>query len=345
MSAVSVTPDALGAVLRGYRLPAGGPVVPLNDGDDDHHSDLVVRVAGDVVVRFVADRQWSWYGHQWYTDELLRQQLRFVDHVRTRGVAFPARLRPSDGDWSGGDLMEVRSDGVRYRAVAFAWFPGARAPRRRGRRIAHGAGALLGRLHRAAADFRPGADLGTESLVGWATQVADELADLAEAMPAPLRAPTHGHIAAIGQRVAAVGPLPCVLAGHGDLNLPNVLVRHGRVVGVVDIGRIALVHPLEELANVLRWFSRRDRDGQRVPVPTRAQAVLDGYRLHGPTGTLNRLPELAWLSAATSPHLFFRMRAALVGGEPVDPDRLATALRTRRAEADAVEQLSRRLVG
>src|SRR2546423_74249 len=191
MSAVSVTPDALGAVLRGYRLPAGGPVVPLNDGDDDHHSDLVVRVAGDVVVRFVADRQWSWYGHQWYTDELLRQQLRFVDHVRTRGVAFPARLRPSDGDWSGGDWMEVRSDGVRYRAVAFAWFPGARAPRRRGRRIAHGAGALLGRLHRAAADFRPGADLGTESLVGWATQVADELADLAEAMPAPLRAPTH----------------------------------------------------------------------------------------------------------------------------------------------------------
>jgi Ser/Thr protein kinase RdoA (MazF antagonist) len=278
---------------------------------------------------------WSWLGRQWYTDTALRAQLHLVDHLRAGGVPFPARHRPAHGDW-----VDVSSDGVRYRAVAFDWVPRARPARRLSGTVVRGAGAMLARLHQAAVDFPEAAALGEESLVGWSTQVADELAELIDAMPVGVGSLARRHVADIRRRVDQVSPLHPELAGHGDLNRPNVLVRRGRVVSIVDIGRMARVNPVEELANVVRWFSQRR---PRVPSGSRARAIVTAYRRVDPSLDPTPLPALGWLSAATSPHLYFAIRRALTGESPVDPDDLARRFHQRRAQADALERISRPL--
>jgi Ser/Thr protein kinase RdoA (MazF antagonist) len=335
---------ALHQGLAAYGLSPAAPVTVLNDGagDGDDHPDLVV-LAGDetarFVVRFVAERSWSWLAHQHYSDELLCEQLRFADHLVAEGLAFPARIRPS-GTGADTPWFEVDSDGTRYRVVAFAWLTPGEPPSERTPGIAHGAGRLLAQLHRAGESFQPGPGLGRESLVDWGRQITGELGDLADDLPAPLRPVVRSHTEDVRERLAHLGDLPLHLTGHGDLNLPNVLVVGDQVVGCVDIGRFARVNAAEELANVIRWFSRRVVDGRRAPDPTHVRAVLRGYRsMATDVPGVEQLPELAWLSAATAAHLYFGVREAI--GTETDVDDLVADVEARRREADAIEQITR----
>ncbi|MBF6171561.1 phosphotransferase enzyme family protein [Nocardia blacklockiae] len=264
---------------------------------------------------------------------MLRAQLRFVDHLQRRGIPFPGRRVPSGGEW-----VVAHAANTRYRAVGFEWLPADARVETPTVEIARGAGRLLASLHNAATDFTRTEGLGTESLLGWARQVADDLAELSDGAPAAIGRIVRRHVEDIRQQADSVGALPCGLAGHGDLNVPNVLVRRGEVVGAVDIGRIALIHPSEELANVARWFGVLKADGKRVPEPALAEAVVSGYRSRSDGQAISALlPELVWLGAATAPRLFFPLREALVAGKPAVEERLIA----RRAEADRLRDIMR----
>ncbi|WP_280275927.1 phosphotransferase enzyme family protein [Nocardia wallacei] len=342
MAISAIAPEVLQHILSEYGIPADSATTLLNLDDGDHHHDPAWRVdtGGDpMVLRLIAEREWSWLGHQWYSDELLSAQLRFVDHLQQRRIPFPARRVPSGGEW-----VVAHGADTRYRAVGFEWLPADAGIETPTEAIAHGAGRLLASLHGAATDFTRTEGLGTESLLGWARQVADELSALTVGMPATIGRIMSRHVDDIRRQVDSVGELSCRLAGHGDLNVPNVLIRRGAVVGAVDIGRIALIDPTEELANVVRWFSERKIDGKRVPEPALAAAVVAGYRSTSAGQAISApLPELTWLSAATAPHLFFPVRKALAAGTAVDEDWLAARIDARRTEADRLRDITRAL--
>jgi aminoglycoside phosphotransferase (APT) family kinase protein len=64
---------------------------------------------------------------------------------------------------------------------------------------------------------------------------------------------------------------------HGDCNFPNLLWQGDRVKGIVDFDQIGACDPTEELAWVLKWWSRRGRIGTLVHDRRLASAVLRGY--------------------------------------------------------------------
>ncbi len=69
---------------------------------------------------------------------------------------------------------------------------------------------------------------------------------------------------------------PLGIATHGDLNLPNVLWDDA-VVGVVDFDQIGVQDPLEELAWLIKWWSRPAGVGDTHHDADLAHAVLCGY--------------------------------------------------------------------
>lgn len=341
MAPSAIAPEALQHILSGFGVPIDSAIILLNHDDGDHHHDPAWRVDGakPMVLRLVAEREWSWQGHQWYSDELLLAQLRFVDHLQHRQVPFPARRALSDADW-----IVAHAESTRYRAVGFDWLPADPRVAMPTESIAYGAGRLLSTLHSAAMDFTDHHALGTESLLGWATQVADELSELSVDVADTTGQIVTQHVDRIRQHADSIGPLPCRLAGHGDLNMPNVLVRRGAVAGAVDIGRIALIDPTEELANVVRWFGERRTGGKRLPDPVLVAAILAGYRSTPEAPAVSTpLPPLAWLSAATAPHMYFPVRRALSSGAPVDNEWLAARIDSRRTEADQLKDITRAL--
>jgi Ser/Thr protein kinase RdoA (MazF antagonist) len=64
---------------------------------------------------------------------------------------------------------------------------------------------------------------------------------------------------------------------HGDCNFPNVLWSGDSVTGVVDFDQIGVSDPIEELAWVTKWWSRRRGIADLSHDPALAREVLAGY--------------------------------------------------------------------
>jgi hypothetical protein len=94
------------------------------------------------------------------------------------------------------------------------------------------------------------------------------LVELADVAPAAFLRRAEEVVTRLHARV----PRPIVT--HGDLNLPNVLFEPPCVV---DFDQIGAQDPYEELAWVIKWWSRRDGVGDNKHEPALARAVLDGY--------------------------------------------------------------------
>jgi Ser/Thr protein kinase RdoA (MazF antagonist) len=221
----------------------------------------------------------------------------FAGHLRERGLPVPAVVRLPDGEsvlCRGEYCYEVHqiADGIDLYREAATWSPYASLGH------AYAAGAALGRLHLAAADFRlearPPAVLMNSSQVITAPdplQAAGELVGQRPALASYLSGRHwEDHFDAIvspliADAVPALAALPSQW-GHGDWHPSNLTwtsaAPDARVAGIFDFGlanRTSAVHDLALALEraVVSWPGLHE-GGTADADPTAAAFLLDGYQ-------------------------------------------------------------------
>lgn len=197
-------------------------------------------------------------------------------HLAAQGLTTPRLARTSAG------AAWYELDGHCWRALS--WVDGLAVDCVRDVAMAREAGALLGRFHRAVADFdRP--------LHGTRSGIHDtprHLAALRAALAAHRRHPAWHQVAPLGEAIlaaaAGLAPLPPGLPArlvHGDPKLNNLLFD--RVTGaglcLVDLDTLGRMPVVLELGDALRsWCNPAGEDGERAAfsLPFFA-AALAGY--------------------------------------------------------------------
>jgi len=231
------------------------------------------------------------------TPEQLAAEHAFAGHLRDRGLPVPAVLRLPDGGSvlrRGEYCYEVHqvADGIDLYREAATWSPYQAYGH------AYAAGAALGRLHLAAADFpagaRPPAVLMNSSQVITAPDPLKAVGALAAGRPA-LAAYLAGrrweeHFGAIvSPLIASAAPRLAALPaqwGHGDWHPSNLTwtsaAPDARVAAIFDLGlanRTSAVHDLAVALEraVVSWPGLH-QGGTAAADATAAALLLDGYQ-------------------------------------------------------------------
>jgi Ser/Thr protein kinase RdoA (MazF antagonist) len=201
-------------------------------------------------------------------------------HLAGKGVLTP-RIVPTDT----GALWHEAEDGV-WRALT--WIPGRVVATPTGPAMAHAAGALVARFHRAVADLehafhftRPGAH-----------DTARHLAHLAEVVRTHTRHDLFEAVRPVAERILAQGatlpPIPALPTRiiHGDLKLTNIVFDDAltEAVALVDLDTLAHGTIAVELGDALRSWCNPGGESDptaRVDVTVFAAAV-QGYAAEAP---------------------------------------------------------------
>jgi Ser/Thr protein kinase RdoA (MazF antagonist) len=233
--------------------------------------------------------------------EQLAAEHAFAGHLRTRGLPVPAVLRLANGESvlrRGPFCYEAHqvADGVDLYRDAVSWSPYASLGH------AYAAGAALGRLHVAAADFalpaRPPAALMNSCQVIAAADPLDAAGALVAARPALAAYLAGRHwtsdfeqvltplIADAAPRLAELGPQ----WAHGDWHPSNLTwtsaAPDARVAGIFDFGLANRTYAVHDLAlalerAVVSWLDLPET-GTATADLAAAAFILDGYQTARP---------------------------------------------------------------
>jgi len=235
------------------------------------------------------------------TPEQLAAEHAFAGHLRARGLPVPAVLRLADGESvlrRGAFCYEAHqvADGLDLYRDAASWSPYARLGH------AYAAGAALGRLHLAAADFglpaRPAAVLMNSCQVITAADPLAAAGALVAARPALAAYLASRHwtsdfeqvliplIANAAPRLAALRPQ----WAHGDWHPSNLTwtsaAPDARVAGIFDFGLANRTYAVHDLAlalerAVVSWLDLPET-GTATADLAAAAFLLDGYQTTRP---------------------------------------------------------------
>jgi len=193
-----------------------------------------------------------WEEGRAYDLSVLTAQLDAADAFGRAGFPFMAR--------AGGPVIAGE-----WMVVLYGWLAGTVAVEATERR-AFAVGRLLRRMH----ELQLSVDehLPVHDLVAGAELSIDRLEGVAGSSFLARAWDVVGRARRAARRAVVV---------HGDCNFPNLLWNDDRVIGIVDFDQIGACDPTEELAWVLKWWSRRGRIGTLVHDRSLASAVLGGY--------------------------------------------------------------------
>ena len=231
------------------------------------------------------------------TPEQLTAEHDFATHLRTRGLPVPAVLRLAGGQSvlrRGDFCYEAHqvADGVDLYRDAVSWSPYASLGH------AYAAGAALGRLHLAAADFgqpaRPAAVLMNSCQVITAPDPLEAASRMAAARPAlaaylARRRWPSDFDDVLAPLIGRAAPLLTALRpqwGHGDWHPSNLTwssaAPDARVAGIFDFGLANRTYPVHDLAlalerAVVSWLDLPETGTAAADLGA-AAFLLDGYQ-------------------------------------------------------------------
>jgi aminoglycoside phosphotransferase (APT) family kinase protein len=127
-------------------------------------------------------------------------------------------------------------------------------------------------------------------------------------------------------------PARHLIVVHGDCNFPNILWSGDAVTGIVDFDQIGRSDPVEELAWVIKWWSRPRGIADLTHEPALAREVLAGYGEAGIDRDV--LAAVLWVTGCLNANSVLHVLHAAV-------DARSTVLAALRTRADALAALVR----
>jgi aminoglycoside phosphotransferase (APT) family kinase protein len=237
------------------------------------------------------------FGREIRWEETRRHDLAVLSAQMDAAAAFAAAGLPF--------MVQAREPAVVGNSFVtmFGWLDGVVAPGATPER-AFAVGELVARVHalKLPVDDR----LPEHDVAAAAERSLDELGDIADAEFAQT---ARGMIDGIRN-----APERRKLVVHGDCNFPNLLWSGGSVTGIVDFDQIGVSDPVEELAWVIKWWSRPRGIADLTHDPALAREVLAGYG--DDSVDVDVLAAVLWLSGCLNANSVLHMLHASADARP-----------------------------
>ncbi|MCQ6563754.1 phosphotransferase enzyme family protein [Paenibacillus mendelii] len=261
-----------------------------------YHSDYHYKIRVEekcYSARFIGKRR---YEHDVFfelTDQVLAEQLDFIDHLNRHGIPF-MRLQPA----STSKFVTVSWKNVDYRFLLFEWIEG--------RHITHCTesvsfkfGEMARKFHEVALHYRCSLPkqsqfVGTKQLLALlecacsAASLTTENWDLLQ---------NYIHLANKHINRAYAGELEFTM--QSDMNPLNILWDEDEnIVGIIDFEHIGYCDRVEGLAWLIKWYSRTKGLKSHEVSPALTESLLLGYRAQDflRQEDRQRLSSLLWLT-------------------------------------------------
>ncbi|TCP57583.1 Ser/Thr protein kinase RdoA (MazF antagonist) [Tumebacillus sp. BK434] len=321
--------DFIREALQGFGLNPETMVV-RRELPDNWHGDLHYKIAAEgraYGIRFMAEVRSQEDGSPFanLADDVLHEQMRYVDHLTAQGIPFMRRVRPVNGD----AFVTVKDDnGVVRRCVLFEWLDGIHITAHT-METAFRMGELARRYHDAShgfqSDFLP-RKIHTDSYREMLNSLRAERAKLTQ--PEERGALLDTYMLSNMREEQAGQPLApedaalldayldtaerMIDEAHrdpserdhvivtSDINSINILwdERTQLITGIIDFEHISYSDRVQDLAWLMKWYSRTEGIQSHEVSGDLAQALMYGYRAHEllQSDDYTRFPALLWLS-------------------------------------------------
>ncbi|ARU60686.1 hypothetical protein CBW65_06000 [Tumebacillus avium] len=320
--------DFIREALQGFGLDPATLVV-RRELPDNWHGDLHYKIAAEgkaYGMRFLAEVRSQEDGSPFVnlSDEVLREQMRYVDHLTGQGIPFMRRVPPVNGE----AFVTVQDDGgILRRVVLFEWLDGIHITAMT-METAFRMGEMARRYHDASNGFKSDVlprmihtDNYLETLNSLRserdkfTQPEERGALLDTYMLNTMDLAQEGQLATedlalldayLDQAEAMIkeahrdpSELDHVII-TSDINAINVLwdEQGQRITGIIDFEHISYSDRVQDLAWLMKWYSRNEGIQSHSVSGDLAQALMYGYRAHEllDADDYARFPALLWLS-------------------------------------------------
>lgn len=272
---------------------------------DNWHGDLHYKIAVEgksYSARFMAYQRAKEDASPFanLADEVLREQMRYVDHLLARGIPFMKRVKTTEGD----AFVLVEDDrGVIRRCMLFEWMDGVHITVNT-EEVAFRMGEMARRYHDASQGFATDVlprKIHTENYLQMIELLGRERDK--RALTGKVRKRLNAYIAHAKEQIRSGHRDPSesdLLVMTSDLNSVNVLWEEtSRTInGIIDFEHLSLSDRVQDLTWLIKWYSRTEGMHSHKVSNQLAQALMYGYRAHEllTDDDYARFPALLWLS-------------------------------------------------
>ncbi|ASS73734.1 hypothetical protein CIG75_01260 [Tumebacillus algifaecis] len=287
---------------------------------ENWHGDLHFKIAvgeKSYVARFIAERRSKEDATPFtnLADEVIREQMRYIDHLNNQGIPFMRRVKPQSGE----AFVVVEDDkGIKRRCVLFEWLDGIHITAQT-METAFRMGEVARRYHDASYGFHSEVLPRKIHTAGY-REVLDSLRAERDAhsLNKRDRARLNKYLDLAAAMIEQAHRDPSErdqLIICSDLNANNVLWDEatGGVSGIIDFDHISISDRVQDLTWLMKWYSRTVGIESHEVSSGLSHALMYGYRAHEllSDDDYARFPALLWLSGCLNRKFVTRTKKLL----------------------------------
>lgn len=266
------------------------------------HGDLHFKIAVEgnfYYIRFLNNERFGKSNSLDLHEDRLVEQMRYIAHLNAQGIPFMRHLEPQDGN----AFVRLTCGDREWKCLLFEWVAGVHfdsiTPT-----IAHRFGQMARRFHDASIGYQAPALAGTMHTLAY-NDYLKQLQSHAASFPIPedSRALLEEYLTLAEQHLSTAGRNEVraeLRVITSDLNVLNILWDEASetINGIVDFEHIGWSDRVQDLAWLMKWYSRTTGIHSHELSADCAMALLGGYGASEllTDEDLTRLPAFLWLS-------------------------------------------------
>lgn len=284
------------------------------------HGDLHFKIAVEgnfYYIRFLNNERFGKSNALDLYEDRLVEQMRYVSHLNAHGVPFMRHLQPLDGN----TFVKVVWEDRAWKCLLFEWVAGVHIEKNTPE-IAFRFGQMARKFHDASIGYHAPALAGTMHTLAY-NEYLEHLRNGAAtySIPESSQALLHEYLTLAQQHLTTAHrdvvreELRVITS---DLNSLNILWDEATetINGIVDFEHIGWSDRVQDLAWLMKWYSRTTGIHSHEMSPTCAQRLLDGYGAFEllTEEDLTRLPAFLWLSGCLNHNTYAKTLELIEAG-------------------------------
>ncbi|GGE60598.1 phosphotransferase enzyme family protein [Priestia taiwanensis] len=231
------------------------------------------------------------------TDAVLEEQLKYGDYLVGKGIPFMRRTELQQNRY----FTKIHHDGAEWRCCMFEWLEGEHITHNT-IRTAERMGEFAREFHDVSLTYASRVLPNVRHTTAYQKWVNSIRTYLKQAIPTQTRRLLTSYIETVQQHIDTANHIqirPELKIITSDLNSLNILWdKQEKIIGIIDHEHIAYSDRIQDLAWLIKWYSRIEGIESHHVSPSLASAVLKGYGAKSimKNEDKERLRALLWLS-------------------------------------------------
>ncbi|UVI29371.1 phosphotransferase enzyme family protein [Paenibacillus spongiae] len=289
-----------------------------------YHSDYHYKIRVEdrcYSARFISNRRYEHDVFVALTDQVLEEQMNYIQFLNGRGIPFMRLQAPSFSK----SFAKVSWNGAEYRFLLFEWIEGKHITHCT-ESVSYQFGQMARKLHDVSIAYPSSLPKDSHRIGSMKMMGILEDAYASSDLSAANRSLLHDYILLAKWHIGSAYSSKLEFMMQSDLNPLNVLWdEEEHIVGIVDFEHIGYTDRIEGLAWLIKWYSRTKGLESHEVSPALAESLLSGYGARDFLGRDERirLSSLIWLTGCFNWGFVHKTKKIL---ESKEHDRLAEHL-------------------